>query len=246
MGPDVQAKTKLLFRWGRRRWNWRLTFLVLLSLIGHFFAFYIFQVVYPPTVRTTPEPMRVTLLHPSNTHSARLLRELDDRLYSLYPAESTELTEFSAGRPQATFSPSFRGHEIPLREAPLAEWKETRNTPLVLGGAVLPPAAPVSSQVDPAEAQPPSALSVRAGAPLQGRALKVDAARLPFNPADSDGRLRAQISVLPDGRIANLIIDEEPDVDLPAQAAGQLRQALRFDPAPNAPALEWTWLEVQW
>lgn len=72
------AATPLLFNWaGPRRRNLALTGLLIGSFFAHVACFYLFQVVYPPTVSLTPAPQRVNLINAHSDEGASLLRWLD-------------------------------------------------------------------------------------------------------------------------------------------------------------------------
>ena len=68
----------LLFSWdsprGRRV---ALTIFLVLSSIGHALCFYIFQIVYPPTVALLPPPARLSLITPDSEEGRTLLRWID-------------------------------------------------------------------------------------------------------------------------------------------------------------------------
>ena len=72
------AAEPLLFSWQspRRRKIAIIAFLAL-SLVGHAFCFYIFQIVYPPTIALLPPPARVSLITPASEEDRTLLRWID-------------------------------------------------------------------------------------------------------------------------------------------------------------------------
>jgi hypothetical protein len=72
------ATKPLLFSWDspRRRRAAFVAFLAL-SLLAHAGCFYIFQVVYPPTVTLLPPPARVALITPASEEGRTLLRWID-------------------------------------------------------------------------------------------------------------------------------------------------------------------------
>jgi hypothetical protein len=76
MNPATTAP--LLFNWGppRRRSRALIAFLIA-SLGAHAAGFYLFQVVYPPTVSLTPPPQRVNLIDANTERGAALLQWLD-------------------------------------------------------------------------------------------------------------------------------------------------------------------------
>ena len=77
LSPEL-ATEPLLFSWDspRRRRAAFLGFLAL-SLFAHAVCFYIFQVVYPPTVTLLPPPARVALITPASEEGRTLLRWID-------------------------------------------------------------------------------------------------------------------------------------------------------------------------
>src|SRR5947199_3305410 len=84
----------LLFSWEPpRRRRAAITAFVALSLVAHALCFYIFQIVYPPTVALLPPPARVTLITPASEEGRTLLRWID--------AEDPALA-FTTRRPQET------------------------------------------------------------------------------------------------------------------------------------------------
>jgi hypothetical protein len=70
-----------------------ITIFLALSLVAHALCFYIFQIVYPPTVALLPPPTRVTLITPASEEGRTLLRWID--------AEDPALA-FTTRRPQET------------------------------------------------------------------------------------------------------------------------------------------------
>ena len=65
---------RLVFRWPERSASLLLPAFLLLSLVVHAFAFFLFQVAYPPTVSLSPPPAQVTLITPDQPESAAFLR----------------------------------------------------------------------------------------------------------------------------------------------------------------------------
>ena len=65
----------LTFRWaGDKRYSLMLPGFIAASAVAHAFTFYVFQVVYPPTVSITPPPAQVGLLSASVPEHQALLR----------------------------------------------------------------------------------------------------------------------------------------------------------------------------
>src|SRR5207244_11719800 len=70
-----------------------ITIFLSISLVAHALCFYIFQIVYPPTVALLPPPARVTLITPASEADRTLLRWID--------SEDPALA-FTTRRPQET------------------------------------------------------------------------------------------------------------------------------------------------
>jgi len=121
MSPEL-ATEPLLFSWDspRRRRAAILAFLAL-SLMAHAVCFYIFQIVYPPTVTLLPPPARVALITPASEEGRTLLRwiEAED------PAVAFTTHRPPEGRlralPKVEHVPSYHAMEPPLKELPPLE-----------------------------------------------------------------------------------------------------------------------------
>jgi hypothetical protein len=73
-----QAAAPLLFNWSApRRHNLAISGFLIASLAAHVACFYLFQIVYPPTVSLTPAPQRVSLISARSEEGATLLRWVD-------------------------------------------------------------------------------------------------------------------------------------------------------------------------
>jgi hypothetical protein len=121
LGPEL-ATEPLLFSWDspRRRRVAILAFLAL-SLLAHAVCFYIFQVVYPPTVTLLPPPARVALITPASEEGRTLLRWID--------AEDPAVAFMTHRPPEARLRalpkvehlPSYHAMEPTLKELPPLE-----------------------------------------------------------------------------------------------------------------------------
>ena len=116
------AVEPLLFSWDSPRGEkLAITIFLALSLVAHALCFYIFQIVYPPTVALLPPPARVALITPASEEGRTLLRWID--------AEDPALT-FTTRRPQETklralpkaeHVPSYSAVELTLKNIPPLE-----------------------------------------------------------------------------------------------------------------------------
>jgi len=113
------ASEPLLFAWDSPgRAKFAIILFVVLSLIAHALCFYVFQIVYPPTVAILPAPARVTLITPGSEDGRRLLRWMDAEdpalAFTTYrPREAT-----LPALPTAEHVPSYYAVEPTLQEIP--------------------------------------------------------------------------------------------------------------------------------
>jgi hypothetical protein len=116
---NASATTPLLFNWEppRRR---RLAFgmFLLLSLLGHAFCFYLFQIVYPPTVALLPPPAHVTLISPTTEEGRTLLRWIDAEDPALAFATQRPPEVRIRALPKTSHRPSYLTRAPVLREVP--------------------------------------------------------------------------------------------------------------------------------
>src|SRR5437016_10280254 len=116
------AAEHLIFSWDSPRGEkLAITIFLALSLVAHTLCFYIFQIVYPPTVALLPPPARVALITPASEEGRTLLRWID--------AEDPALA-FTTRRPQETklralpkseHVPSYSATESTLKNIPSLE-----------------------------------------------------------------------------------------------------------------------------
>jgi hypothetical protein len=128
----------LLFNWEppRQRRGAISVFLVA-SLIAHALCFYIFQIVYPPTVALLPPPARITLIAPESEEGRTLLRWIE--------AEDPALA-FATQRP-----PEARWHALP----------RVRHLPSYLAREpALQELPPMVTDLRPPSSQPPAAVPI--------------------------------------------------------------------------------------
>jgi hypothetical protein len=116
------ATEPLLFSWDSlRRRKAAITGFLALSLIAHALCFYIFQIVYPPTVTLLPPPARVTLITPASEEGRTLLRWIDAEDPAL--AFTTHRPPEARLRvlPKVEHVPSYLAVELTLKDVPSAE-----------------------------------------------------------------------------------------------------------------------------
>ena len=121
MNPSIPASASesLLFSWEPpRREQLAIAASLVLSLILHGLCFYIFQIVYPPTISLLPPPARVSMISSNSEEGRTLLRwvEAED------PALAFTTQRPPEGRlrtlPKAEHVPSYLAVEPVLKQVP--------------------------------------------------------------------------------------------------------------------------------
>ncbi len=116
--PEFAAEP-LLFNWeSPRRRKVAIAVFLALSLVAHAFCFYVFQIVYPPTVALLPPPARVNMITPNSEEGRTLLRWIDAEDPAL--AFTTQRPPDAPRRaaPRVEHIPSSLATEPVLKEVP--------------------------------------------------------------------------------------------------------------------------------
>src|SRR5881227_2984414 len=116
------ATEPLLFSWEPpRRRKVAITAFLALSLGGHALCFYIFQIVYPPTVALLPPPARVSLITPASEEGRTLLRWIDAEDPALAFTTQRPPEARLHALPKAEHLPSYSAIEPALKDIPSLE-----------------------------------------------------------------------------------------------------------------------------
>ena len=116
---SASTTSPLLFDWeAPRRRNLAITGFLTASLAAHVACFYVFQIVYPPTVSLTPAPQRVSFITAKSEEGATLLRWVDaeDPALASTTRRPPEAKRYLLGKIQHI--PSYSENEPALKEAP--------------------------------------------------------------------------------------------------------------------------------
>jgi len=116
---NASTAPQLLFNWGPpRRRNPAIAGFVLASFFAHVACFYLFQIVYPPTVSLTPAPQRVNLISANTDEGATLLRWVDaeDPALASTTRRPSDARRYLLGKIQHI--PSYSASEPALQAAP--------------------------------------------------------------------------------------------------------------------------------
>ena len=110
----------LIFNWAppRRRARALILFLIA-SLLLHAACFYIFQIVYPPTVALLPAPARLNLIAPQNPESIAFLRWVEAEDPALATTTQRAATPKALELPSLQHVPSYATYEPKLRPLPV-------------------------------------------------------------------------------------------------------------------------------
>jgi hypothetical protein len=116
------AAEPLVFSWDSpRRGKLAITLFLALSLVAHAFCFYIFQIVYPPTIALLPPPARVTFITPASEEGRTLLRWIDSEDPALAFTTRRPPEARLPALPKAEHVPSYSAIQPTLKEIPPLE-----------------------------------------------------------------------------------------------------------------------------
>jgi hypothetical protein len=109
----------LIFHWEppRRRQLAIAGFLVA-SIIGHAFCFYIFQIIYPPTVSLLPPPARIHVIAPNSEEGRTLLRWIEAEDPALASITQRPPDAKGVALPKLEHLPSYLSTQPALKELP--------------------------------------------------------------------------------------------------------------------------------
>jgi hypothetical protein len=116
---NASTTAQLLFNWEAPRGrNLAIIGFLIASLAAHATGFYLFQIVYPPTVSLTPAPQRVNLISANSEQGATLLRWIDaeDPALASTTRKAPDARRYLLGKVQ--HMPSYFAREPALKEAP--------------------------------------------------------------------------------------------------------------------------------
>ena len=116
------AAEPLVFSWDSpRRGKLAITLFLALSLLAHALCFYIFQIVYPPTIALLPPPARVTFITPASEEGRTLLRWIDSEDPALAFTTRRPPEARLPALPNAEHVPSYSAIQPTLKEIPPLE-----------------------------------------------------------------------------------------------------------------------------
>jgi rhodanese-related sulfurtransferase len=144
---SAPAAAPLLFNWDPpSRRKMAITLFVVASLIAHALCFYIFQIVYPPTIALLPPPARVSLISPSSEEGRTLLQWVGAEDPALAFATQRPAEGRLRSLPNVRHIPSYLAIEPALKQVPplLVDLRTPSSQPpaaVPIAQAKAPPAA---------------------------------------------------------------------------------------------------------
>jgi hypothetical protein len=88
------------------------------SCLGHAFCFYLFQIVYPPTVAILPPPARVSLISPSSKEGRNVLHWIEAENPALAFVTQRPLDSRLRTLPNVEHVPSYLANEPAIQQLP--------------------------------------------------------------------------------------------------------------------------------
>lgn len=227
----------LTFNWpDHRHISFALLGWIMLAFLAHGLAFYVFQIVYPPSARIAPPPAQVSLLAPTSAENRELLRwiEAHDPALLAQPQRAAPPVAFDV-----PYTPSYATLDsVPLVPEPPAA---PASLPSALSGSDLIERA-LRPAPRPPEPVPPIATSIRFNGPLEKMSDNV-------RPALVSGSSRqltpARFLIGVEAGSARFIFQQESSGDpaMDAQARAALERA-HFSPEETETA--WGFAIISW
>lgn len=242
----AEAKSDLLFNWGpRRRRKRSIASFLVASLVLHAFCFYLFQIIYPPTVSLLPPPGRVAVISPTTEEGRQVLRwiEAEDPAVASMTQRPAEAKAFMP--PKIQHVPSYVGHQPALRTMPAAE-------PDLRVPDVHPP-GPVQA---PRDLNPSAQAAVATTIQFSPEFERLGAPQLPAKQFTSSSNEPAQaalfrVAAAPAGDVRYSIVQRSSGDNALDEQAREALALCRFSPIQNPKSkiqneLIWGTATVQW
>jgi hypothetical protein len=119
MPVETSKESPLIFHWPRPlEQGKRLIFWIGVVALGLAGFFYVFQVVYPQSQRSTPIPHQVLLLDPSDPVARAILNKVQDRDFLVLPSDDPIANAAMLEERAPVFHPSYEGHQLSLQDLP--------------------------------------------------------------------------------------------------------------------------------
>jgi hypothetical protein len=250
----MAGDTALTFDWRPVRWRkTRLALWLVVALVGHLLAFYLFQVVAESEPRRAPPVREAVILSRTQESGRGVLEGLEDRWPVLGKGmPPMERDEESLAALVKGYVPTWQNHRPALKPLPGQEGGAA--LPAVLGGAegLLPPwpvaeaerPVPAAVSKGPVERALPE-LAFQTG--LVGRELVVGPAWPPVVKAEEwpeEGAGSFMLSVSPAGEVTSCL-SLVASAGLDEEVLRGVLLKLKFAPVEGL-EVQWGWVDVLW
>ena len=246
MTAEASTTSPLLFNWAPPRAR-RLAIMAFMggSVLIHAICFYLFQIVYAPSVVLLPPPARVSLIAPDSEDARSLLRWVDAEDPALASATQRSPDARQRSLPKVPHIPSYMAEGPKLKHAPPLVL-ETRAPSLFPPGPV-PPPPPASPAIFGTMATGVSFSDEFASfGPLSW-----PAAHFSASTRETPQAVRFRIAVAANGEVRHCFpLNSSGDSSLDEQARQHLA-LVRFSPkaddrAPTDPSDTWGIATIDW
>lgn len=235
MPTETSKETPLIFHWPRPlEQGKRLIFWIGVVVLGLAAFFYVFQVVYPQSQRSTPIPHQVLLLDPSDPAARAILNKVQDRDFLVLPSDDPSVDEARLEEHAPVFHPSYEGHKLSLQDLPHKPFTVPPARLLKVDEPVLPPLdlselKRPAEEADPASKDSAPHLVMKLSGALAARKMIHPPDLTGVAPADP-GAHRIQLGVDARGRVwFALPLRESENLAVSADLTERISQA-RFEP----------------
>ena len=240
----MNAASELLFAWEPARARRAAIFgFLALSALGHAFCFYLFQIVYPPTIALLPPPGRVNFISENSEESRALLQWVagEDPALATTTQRSPEAKTFAL--PKLSHVPSYLIVQPALKPWPVANPEVRPPSALPLGPVPIARAQNQSPRV-----VTPTTIAFSATDDSLG---KVEQPTMKFSTStrESPQTTAFRIAISGNGAVRYCFLQNSSgDAGLDEQARAYLLQC-RFPATSNARSseqLKWATATIEW
>lgn len=233
-------QSPLLFQWAppRRRARALVIFLIV-SFLLHAAGFYIFQIVYPPTVTLIPPPARLNLLSPDNPESVAFLRWIEAEDPALTTTTQRAPDSRSYTLPPLEHHPSYATHQPEFKMLP------ERSVDLTIPSSIA-----IGDIRAPRPKMPPLIVAQKTTAQFADAASELGPASFPdfvfhFNRPDAPANARYRVAIAKNSVIHCFLIESSGDPTLDEEARNFLLLS-RFPAAAAGGETLWTTATILW
>lgn len=240
------ASTPLIFTWAPPRRRIRaLIFFLIVSLILHAVCFYVFQIVYPPTVALMPAPARLSIISPDNSESLAFLRWVESEDPALATTTQRAPASKAVDLPPMQHIASYATTEPKLKKLEPKPPDLSIPSSAAIGAVRVPRAG--DAAILPSLTQKTSVSFAEATEEFNPPVLPETAFHASRAGAPANARFRIAIDALGTIRFC-FLIESSGDAALDEQARSFL-QLCRFTPKEKndrSPALLWSVATILW